>query len=99
MYIILPNEVDGLPEVERKLRPFLLRQMIWNLEEMEVTVSIPVFKFEYGLNLNEILQDVSIDTNNIPSSRALLEIVLLFNVRNRISSSWEFQFKKSKSVH
>lgn len=58
MYIVLPNKVDGLDELLNKIDTSTLHRAQFLLEEIEVKVSLPKFKFTNSINLNEVLQNV-----------------------------------------
>ena len=59
MYIVLPNQVDGLNNLLRTIDSPTLQRAKWLMDEIEVKVTLPRFKFENEVHLNEILQDVS----------------------------------------
>lgn len=59
MYVILPNKVDGLNEMVGKVDSSTLHRSQWLMDELEVRVVLPKFKFDNEINLNEVLKDVS----------------------------------------
>jgi hypothetical protein len=61
MFIILPHDVDGISELEKKLAGFDLSKILTQLPEQEVEVSIPKFKLEETTDLNDILTEVCIN--------------------------------------
>lgn len=58
MLIILPNERDGLKDVENKLNEIDLNDMSSKMYSQEVTVSLPKFKIEFDIVLNDNLKEV-----------------------------------------
>lgn len=60
MYIVLPQKnARGLDELLGKIDSSTLHRAQYLLEEVEVKVVLPKFKFSNSINLNEILKDVS----------------------------------------
>lgn len=59
LVIILPNKRNGIAEVEDKLREVDLTKIIQDLRKYEVMLSLPRFKMETSINLNEPLSKVS----------------------------------------
>lgn len=60
MYIILPNRADGFDDLVRHLDSSLLHNAKWLMDETEVHVVLPKFKFDYSSNLNEVLKGLGI---------------------------------------
>lgn len=61
MLIILPNEIDGLPALQEKLKdPAALETAIDNMYNVDVNVYLPKFKIETQIDLIEVLSSVSI---------------------------------------
>lgn len=60
MMIILPNQRNGLAEVESKLHTIDLAEISSTLRSQEVNVELPKFKIEFDINLNEPLKKVKI---------------------------------------
>lgn len=58
MVIILPNEVNGLAEVERKLQNVKLSDVTSRGFDREVQLYLPKFKVESKVNLNSPLGKV-----------------------------------------
>lgn len=56
--IILPNERTGLSALESNLQNYDLKQIISKLSERRVNATIPKFKVEFDLELNDVLQEV-----------------------------------------
>lgn len=61
MYIVLPQKVGGLDELLGKIDSSTLHRAQYLLEEVEVKVALPKFKFSNSINLNDVLKDVSHD--------------------------------------
>lgn len=60
MYIILPNTITGVTHVVSNLNSFQLRRDILLMRERSVRLSLPRFRFEYLVQLKEILRDMGI---------------------------------------
>ena len=60
MIIILPNEIDGLSDVEKKLQNTSLSNIISQGYEQEIELWLPKFKVESKLQLNDVLKEVYI---------------------------------------
>lgn len=58
MYIALPNTVDGLDEMIRKIDSTSLQRAQWLMDEVEVRVLLPKFKFDNEVHLNNVLKEV-----------------------------------------
>lgn len=58
MFFILPNSNDGLQSLLAKLDLVTLKRELFAMEEVEVAVSIPKFKFEFQSRLAQVLQKV-----------------------------------------
>ena len=61
MFIILPHDIDGISELEKKLAGFDLSKILTHLPELEVDISIPKFKLEETTDLKNILTEVCIN--------------------------------------
>lgn len=59
MYVIVPYKVDGLNDLISKIDSSSLHRAQYILEQAEVQVAIPKFKFENSIKLNDVLQEVS----------------------------------------
>lgn len=57
--ILLPNQRTGLSALEEKLQNFDLANITEKMYDAEVQVTIPKFKIEYEIELNNALQNVS----------------------------------------
>lgn len=58
MIIILPDEKDGLKEVERQLETMTLKNIRSRGKWEMVQLSLPKFKIESTIKMNSILQEV-----------------------------------------
>ncbi|KAJ6640748.1 Serine protease inhibitor 42Dd [Pseudolycoriella hygida] len=58
--IVLPDERDGLPALEAKLKNYNLNELTANLESDRFEVHIPKFKIEYEIKLNDVLKNLGI---------------------------------------
>lgn len=58
MFIILPNRIDGLNDLLQKLDSSTLQRVQWLMDETEVRVLLPKFKFDNEVFLNDILKEV-----------------------------------------
>lgn len=56
--ILLPNNRTGLAALETKLKNYDLSQITAQMRSEEVDVSIPKFKVEFKINLNEVLKNM-----------------------------------------
>ena len=59
MIIVLPDKIDGLAEVEKKLENLSLSYLRQCGSCAEVELSLPKFKIESTLHLKDILSEVS----------------------------------------
>lgn len=60
MFIVLPNRADGFDEFVNQLDSSQLHNAKWLMDETEVRVVLPKFKFDYNSNLNQVLQGLGI---------------------------------------
>ncbi|KAG5675354.1 hypothetical protein PVAND_005263 [Polypedilum vanderplanki] len=60
LFIILPNDNNGVDEVIDKLDSSALKNEVWHMDELEVHVVIPKFKFDTSINLNEVTRSLGI---------------------------------------
>ncbi|XP_048265796.1 antichymotrypsin-2 [Bombus terrestris] len=60
MIIILPNEIDGLSDVEKKLQNTSLTNILSQGDKEEVELWLPKFKVESMLELNDVLQEMGL---------------------------------------
>ena len=58
MLIFLPDQIDGLCQLEEQLSTENLSRWTWNLRRMEVQVFLPRFEVRSSLNLNGILHSL-----------------------------------------
>ncbi|PSN45787.1 hypothetical protein C0J52_10761 [Blattella germanica] len=62
MFVILPNKIDGIKELEEKLVKTDLTKLLYNLPNVEVVVTMPKFKLEEKTDFNEILKELGMVT-------------------------------------
>lgn len=60
MIVLLPNKRDGIAELEQKLEGVDLTKITENMYKQEVIVSLPKFKIETTMQLNDPLKKVGI---------------------------------------
>lgn len=58
MVFVLPNAVTGLPALEDKMKNYESSTIVSKLEPENIDVSIPKFKVEYEIKLNDVLKNV-----------------------------------------
>ena len=58
MYVILPNNIDGISDLEDKLGKTDLSKILLHIPNREVIVTIPKFKLEETTDFDEILKEV-----------------------------------------
>lgn len=58
MTIILPNSKGGVDELIRQMESNSLHRAQWLMDEVEVRVALPKFKFDYTSHLNRVLENV-----------------------------------------
>ncbi|GBP43752.1 Alaserpin [Eumeta japonica] len=75
--IVLPNDIEGLPALEEKLKenPALLTEASKHMHSTEVKVFLPKFKIETTTDLKEVLQKIGV-TKMFNSRSARLENLL-----------------------
>lgn len=59
MYIVLPNEVDGLDLLINRIKEDALAELISRMDDVEVNISLPKFDFHFETSLKPSLQKVS----------------------------------------
>ncbi|KAK7873603.1 hypothetical protein R5R35_009293 [Gryllus longicercus] len=62
MMILLPNEIDGLHEMENKLNCVKISQLLDSAYIQQVDVSLPRFKVEMTIDLQNLLQKIGINS-------------------------------------
>lgn len=93
MVIVLPNEIDGLNNVEAKLSSNF-EEVLSDLLDKYVEVKIPKFKIEAKLDLQSVLEKVSDITHykqmlqNQYKENTFLRLVLI-HIRNGLSSNYK----------
>lgn len=60
MFVILPDEVEGLDSVENKIASSNFETIIHEMYNVEVQILLPKFKIEKTIQLNDVLCKVSI---------------------------------------
>ncbi|XP_022170552.1 uncharacterized protein LOC111033912 [Myzus persicae] len=60
MYIILPDEINGLDDLINRINPSLLGESIKNMKMFSTKVVLPKFNFEYTSILGPLLQKLGI---------------------------------------
>jgi serpin B len=65
MVILLPNEIDGLAALEQKLPELDLKEILHRMRREEVEVSLPKFKLEKFIDLNDALKKVGYEPSLI----------------------------------
>ncbi|KAK6636974.1 hypothetical protein RUM43_010640 [Polyplax serrata] len=60
MYIILPEEKNGLQRLIRNVDPLMIRKYIWQMEEVSTEVILPKFKFLYKTDFKPILRKLGL---------------------------------------
>ncbi|CRK86295.1 CLUMA_CG000040, isoform A [Clunio marinus] len=60
MFIILPKEPNGLEGVVNRVDSEILRNEVENVDETEVHVVLPKFKFDSSINLNDVIKSLGI---------------------------------------
>lgn len=58
MFIILPNDSTNLDNVVERLDSGTIKNEIWHMDEVEVHVVLPKFKFDSSINLNDVVKRV-----------------------------------------
>lgn len=59
MFIILPQDVNGIDSVIDKLDANAIKNEVWHMDELETRVILPKFKFDTSIALNEVTRSVS----------------------------------------
>ncbi|EDW15730.2 uncharacterized protein Dmoj_GI10132 [Drosophila mojavensis] len=62
MLIILPNKIDGLVALEKKLKSTTLESIISQLQQLDVFVKLPKFKTEFSVELSPVFRSLGVDT-------------------------------------
>lgn len=90
MYIILPHQGSSIDDVLNRITPGTLHQALWYMDETDVNVTIPKFKFDFSEELNQPLQDIGI--REIFSQNASLPLLARGKgTRNEVRVSRVFQ--------
>ncbi|XP_053686747.1 serine protease inhibitor 2-like [Sabethes cyaneus] len=73
MYFMLPRPDSSINDVLSRINSTSLHQALWYMDETEVNVTIPKFKFDFSEELNQPLQDIGI--REVFSQRASLPLL------------------------
>lgn len=60
MYFMLPHQGQSVDDVLSRITPQALHQALWYMDESDVNVTIPKFRFDFSEELNQPLQDIGI---------------------------------------
>ncbi|XP_038119402.1 serine protease inhibitor 27A [Culex quinquefasciatus] len=60
MFFILPHQNQTVDDVLGRITPQVLHQALWYMDELDVNVTIPKFKFDFSVQLSESLQKIGI---------------------------------------
>ena len=55
MFIILPNNINGLPDLEKKITATSLAQLTADMRYVDVHLSLPRFKLEHSFSVKDML--------------------------------------------
>lgn len=61
MYILLPHQGSSIDDVLNRVTSSSLHTALWYMDETDVNVTIPKFKFDFSEELIQPLRDVSVD--------------------------------------
>ncbi|XP_017768978.1 PREDICTED: serine protease inhibitor 3/4-like isoform X3 [Nicrophorus vespilloides] len=61
LVVVLPNDVDGIEELEKKLINYDMSNLTKDNYKMEVELSLPKFKIETTIDLNQPLKNIGLD--------------------------------------
>ena len=64
MLIILPDKKNGLEKLEKNLQNYDIKNILKQMTEESVEVTLPIFQIETKIELNSILNKVNITTFN-----------------------------------
>lgn len=87
MFIVLPNESSNVDKVIEGLSSDTIKNEVWHMDDVEVRVVMPKFKFDTSMNLNEVVKQVSRWINELNS----------WNLFSFANFSWESK-KSSRQV-
>lgn len=60
MVILLPDEKDGLRNLENNLSKIKINELLQKMDKFKVNVKLPKFKIEQSIDLNDVLIRVCI---------------------------------------
>ncbi|XP_047514952.1 alaserpin-like isoform X3 [Pieris napi] len=76
MILVLPNEIDGITQLEEKLKdPSALNKAISDMYSTEVEVTIPKFKIETTTNLKDVLSKMDVTKLFTPGQARLTNLI------------------------
>lgn len=58
LVIVLPHSINGLPELETKLKNYDLRKIVDGLQYQSINLAVPKFQISFNINLNSALKNV-----------------------------------------
>ncbi|XP_047514138.1 alaserpin-like [Pieris napi] len=77
MILVLPNEIDGIDQLEEKLRdPSAIDRAIYNMYDRQVHVTIPKFKIETTTDLKNVLLKMNVTKLFEPGQARLSKMLL-----------------------
>lgn len=59
MFIILPNNPNGLRQLIQNITPREMQDLRWSLNKEDLYVHLPKFAFKYNAQLKNVLENVS----------------------------------------
>ena len=65
MFIVLPNEVNGLDAVIDKINSQMMKNEVWHMDELEVHIQMPKFKFDSSINMNDAAKRVKNNSKSV----------------------------------
>lgn len=60
MYLVLPRTSSGTDLLIRDINPFILTKHVWLMQELQVDVLLPKFKFDFTSYLEPVLRELGI---------------------------------------
>ncbi|EDS43742.1 serine protease inhibitor, serpin [Culex quinquefasciatus] len=78
MFFMLPHKGQTVDDVLGRITPQVLHQALWYMDELDVNVTIPKFKFDFSVQLSESLQkQVFAEKSNAVISPFLVKLMLV----------------------
>uniref|UniRef100_A0A6M2DSG5 Putative serpin n=1 Tax=Xenopsylla cheopis TaxID=163159 RepID=A0A6M2DSG5_XENCH len=85
---ILPNTMrNGLQHLQQNLNAQLLRQQLWLMDEVELNVTIPKFKFDFKARLVDALKEMGLQSVFSPATSSLPGIARGLSPKDTLSIS------------